>query len=352
MHSANRIERIVVAILASSICTGVLFAQEVDQSAADECSIFEVALRNAEGIRTGDVLVHWESCFDAVKPSAENPQGIMIESSKWYRCVFDIDRRFFCMLLQGEQLTLDMQPANGKDTKDRIFDGPKGWAIKYDSKEIHISGERQGDWRVFPPSDNTLKAILSRSGYFDPRSIGLSTSADGVWLEDLKPYLQKCSSGALFLDCEELPERRIRIRLEEDFGKNGRIRRSHEYDIETSLPVGFSAEDSLISGERWYPKSSCSVKWRESDGVHVPIETLEESLKGEVSGDGRFHVGYLTNRVTLHWFSVNKPIDEKWFDGSQLESVATMAKLLDPSVSGAESLQQSSPRIDGGQRKR
>jgi hypothetical protein len=94
---------------------------------------------------------------------------------------------------------------------------------------------------------------------------------------------------------------------------------------------------------RVYPVCWESYNWKEYSGVYVPTRINSVRLGAERLGEEGEFMQYEIDVIgELHWFSVNQPIPSEAFDWNCLNNASNAFQMVDPKLSGADSLSERS----------
>jgi hypothetical protein len=294
---------------------------------AVECSIFETAYLNAIGIKSGDVLVEISSNFDTVRPKGDGKgmEGVFRTTESKYRCVFDMEEELFCMITQtGPNRFVDMADQSRVSKNESATFG--GWVLDYQNEKLFFAGrEDPVPWRL--TGGNKLSEVLTRFEFLDPR-LSYDIPRRGL-IDDEQGHVRILSSGKKYWKKEIVGENRLILTLFDGKYDDGNEMQIWEFDLKNSLPLSYTENAWHAKNERFYPGRKRTMAWTSVNDYDVLSKMTWDDFLEEQSVDGKRYFGCLELVVTLHWYTVNQKVDNRFFDGSLLRNQADLRKCLE-----------------------
>ncbi len=297
------------------------------------CSIFGVAVANAEAIEQGDVMLLETVFYDGVRPSAPGKGGTL-STTTLTRILFDDEKEKFIVLTREVSQWLELEKIDdvhdGKSIKSRdegiLADRPSR------TRFIKSGGDVRRD-RV--AEDDRHFQLLFRLDH-DPRSVGMAS-------EHLLALSAVLPSQNVKMTGEGLIDFNIRDKVKTLRIQNGPISKnsmrsveSYSFDTVSNFPIRTSFYgESIVDGARSIP-NVIHFEWVPMSELNVPVRLKAESFGRYRSfDDEREHLAPMDKEIHLHWFSVNEPIPDEFFDEDILKDSKRFQDLIDPEKSNA-----------------
>ena len=74
------------------------------------------------------------------------------------------------------------------------------------------------------------------------------------------------------------------------------------------------------------PTRTVDFWWEKMNGIYIPKQMSSESISGPK--------GRRFDTMQFHWFSLNEPLDSKFFDKKLLDDIGSLNKMIDPAGLG------------------
>jgi len=337
-------------------------AQGPELTFADANSLRDQALAYSEQIARGDCLVREIELFEAesvdgsfeILPGKleEQPTGILIERTTYYRSVFDFEREKFAIyrLVEIEAETLT-EPI-GKRPLERYCYG-----ATYDSElddKVHRNAIPGGHLVTSRASfSEPLVSFLGEMEFCDCRSAFMSLAC-APHIDFYRLQLQRGTTGDTTAEVKRRGENQIEIVTPSPSshipeGWRAIYQRRHEIlDIKSGFRLSSKSESQFIDSDgrernSLGPRSTWTVEWIGK----VPVVIAGQVTSFEPKGyNGRRYFGNSRRRYDFHWIRLNERPDDTLFAPANLESADKILRLLDPEKVGADKLlRRTKPQI-------
>ncbi len=305
----------------------------------------ESAFANASAIRKGDCLFRVEEFFDSVNYRDRlNLEGLLDRSETWVRFRFDYDANKASIALASVVERTDM----GLDDPNQENKGLRRTAQKVfaycidpelESKFSFINGRFSGKRYL---AKNAGAREMRSQRIPELRSLGWTGGVETNNYSLFKSWLRGAESGRHLLELRRRSAGQIEFRKYAVAKRD--LEREHYYsDFTVDL-----RDLTIISTASFhhYGKSGvvnicspqCHTKWQEVSGIQVPVQVRYSTIDLRSGASGKENWGDVDHRMDIHWFSLNEPVAPTAFDGSEIQTAATIRNLLDPERNGATSL--------------
>jgi len=311
-----------------------------------EAAIFGAILMNADALRKGDVLIRESVSLDTVTEKPElDLEGVTKSSQMLIRFVFDHDAGRYCVLQQGFIRSLDLGEVGSGREPERTIDVMRAGSVSGPESPILV--------RNFPgivqeiPLRMRQAMTLSILRYLhapELRVLPIASTMDEDYTF-IREYETRLQSGAGLRKVSRKDASHLELTSFVDYPGGARpgtplgVEWKYEFDLENSLPVRISGEIRYPTGaEEVDSEPSVTIaKWQPINGIQV-LEQMESRGGRAVRLNGKYHRGESLTLIQFHWFSVNDPLDEKFFDGSCFQDAESFQNHIDPAKCGADSL--------------
>lgn len=310
--------------------------------AAGACSVLDGWIANAEAIGRGDVLIRLKSVVDTTTNTdgtVFKPDGVIQETTRWWRLAFDFERDFYCLLEQQWQKTTDLTMAGH----------PGGGVTEAVLRRASLSSSDEFVVQRLWPGETVRTEkihVIQPPGRLrqflwipDVRSFGQSVQLDSEGFALLRQEVNRFRSGDRLVSHSLAGDRQLELVFwtrspeEEEAEPGQRISRLIErFDLELQVPVYRSCR-SWFEG-RWKPLFVSEIEWQEKNGLAIPRQFHLSAAKVIQVGE-RELVGPVDHTLDFFWISVNEPLAEECFDGSRLATLEDFERHLDPERTGA-----------------
>lgn len=321
--------------LAGFIYPGIsLKAQDItNSSAADNCSVFQVALSYAEAIHSGDVLVLEREFYDGVhKRTQENgdPQlyGGTLETVTLTRTIFDCkgDRALVAGQTKFHWLDLAAVSSSNHGSSRKIGE----WGYLVDRRNQKYRMKSQSVLLDVPWRDDLLLQE-------DPRVAGLSGTKFGPFNLSQKAFVTFATGDTLIDSRDTGKFLELRMNFGRDEGSKATDVRHFFFDHTNHLPIRSQRYMEFDKGGRTQPHDY-HFEWKEHSGVFVATKAKSARYKSFEGPKREQWHGNVSAECFLQWLSVNQPIPESIFTGEDLTDQDKFAALIDPVKNNATSI--------------
>ena len=313
---------------------GVGFAQE--DSTGEGVSLFEGFISNMSSWERGDVLIEFTESLDtsSTVKDGDREQATELEFNKkrLVRFVFDYksDRFFFLSVSESWALKGD-----GETDPELIEKRDVG---------AFVSNDGIDTVRLFPrkayraPKSVTTEGLFRSLDVPDLRLSGLAPLSRNFLFEDTVDNIRQIVRGNISLVGDEVDRRRRLVIRKRDERNKVNIESRYLFDSENFVPTRKAVvfiKDQLVPVE--VKSSDVRVSWQSMDGIMVPTDINSESPHQMVI-NGVSEESLLYEDVKVHWFSINEPIEERFFEPKILNEEDKLLLLASPKATNAKSL--------------
>jgi|GEM_PF-3084516 len=321
-----------------------------------EAAIFASVLMNADALRQGDVLISETVSVDTVTEKPDfNPDGVAKSTQMLIRFVFDHDAGKYCVLRKGRYLTLDLGEVGSGRNPERNTDVIRAGSVSGPDSPIMIR-DFPGPTKTIPVRMRQAMTVSILRYLMAPEIRVLPMVA--MMEEDyafVRDYVIRLQTGAGLRRASRLNATRLELTSFVDYPGGARpgtalgVEWKYEFDLENSLPVRITAEIKLPAGaaEKELGPSVTTASWLAMNGIQV-LDQMESRGIRPVRINGQYHHGESLTQLRFHWFSVNEPLKDQFFDGTCFQDLETFQAHIDPVKSGADSLIRPDPAGTGG----
>jgi hypothetical protein len=322
--------------------------QKLSEDQQEHLSLFSAMVANGEAWSTGDLLVRTVTTFDAVTEENDRPTGLMRRVEGLNRVAFDLEHGRFMRIHVVQDEVTNYQT----DPPDSLHNN------RWRGDCLDMSLKRYWTNAV---SDQFKSAIVENpsrhlNNFPDYRFFPMQT---GAMNQDLtvaaKSFVEQLKGRKLSVTAIPMPHNRLRLRMIEaspkielvvdpataDGNSNPIVPKmisEWTFDQTSLLPT---SSRTMFQSESREPQTMVRkvYRWKNINDVFVPVfmQATTENRQ-QRTADGQAYIGTQTTEYTFHWFSLNKPLDESYFDGSKFRDEQTVLKHVVPELAGADSL--------------
>ncbi len=346
-RSVTRLNAMQIVALSWIIC----FAYQSESTAQEKpdnreiCSVFGVALANAEAIESGDVLFFDRKFYDGVRNREQGLEGETLEQLTFRRVVFDAKLGRFLILSREASEWLELKNINEEnDGKTRVIRDCYS-SIDFTNKTLFVKSGNvfvEPGWPV-----GGIGSETRGTGLVDPRAFGIGGM--GLCnLEDSKRAFLDIMTGDR-LDSFSYGKNGLEVEISCGVdGQNVKTISSYLFDSTINLPVEYGYH-MVFPGGGTTIKQRVFCSWKEQFGLFLPVGLRTKRFSSFKGRDSEQKNGDLSHEITLHWFSINEPIPPDLFDKDVLKDSQRLETMLDPVKSNATSiveiLEKTNPKI-------
>lgn len=321
---------------------------ELRDAQMEHLSLFSVIVANGESWRMGDCLVRVVTTFDGVADQNARITGLMSRTERLSRFAFDHDqRRYLRISLERSEIT------NYESDPPDSLSSTRWRGDCYDVSTSRYSTNGSAGHFETGIAENPTRVL---GHYPDYRCYPLRDgSMDVDQVSAAKSFVEHLKTRINTVTLTSLPNNRLKLRMVElspkievssdpqrsNSGTEPRITKlvaEWNFDQRSLLPT---SSRTALEGTFFEPQTVAQeiYRWKNVDDVFVPIfaQRVSKNRKRETV-IGEIFRGTETTEYTFHWFSLNKPLDESYFDGSKFRDEQTVLKHVVPELAGAESL--------------
>lgn|GEM_PF-1018771 len=309
-------------------------------------SLFDSVVANADAWQTGDVLVKYTNDFDSVGATdQQQPKGVSISEECHVRTLFDYKRRRFAQYRLSKTDTTNFTVA--ADNPIQVITW-KAVIVDFEKQIFHELNDKSNG-RPYKRT-NELERVFTISGIEDYRALGIVffTSLDPQ--KEYRSLAKQLASRPDFSKSVDLAKDKIALHyvtpINAEFPNwdNGGTffindaTWTYTFDKLSSQVVGvqhFVTVGKVLPVES--PVSNAKISWQEISDLFVPQSfTFQHSANVNIGGIDE--AGTRTTNKQFHWFSLNQPLDERFFDGTYIKDQKAVLDLTLPERTGAKSL--------------
>lgn len=293
-------------------------------SADDLTSITSCTVQNLRGLHSGDVLISKESLFDNVEADQSGSKGVVGRNHFMVRVCFDVSlERYAYYGLQEQAVT--RFPSNKEHAKMKY----SAFCYAGNDEPIFTWFSDRLDIKSIDDFGKSISQMHKNFGFPDPRSLPLYGALGPLPMTlegDTKPR-----SGELARNIVSASQRGDKIAIKYRFKKSGmdgfETMVSERYQLDNLMLTSKAVSFRNIKSKKVSPFRSFRTRWKEIEGVQVPVAL---SLEGKVVLDvaGKKERGIEESTYKLTWLSVNKPIENSYFDGSAVSSTERIRTMI------------------------
>lgn len=268
---------------------------------------------NASSWRSHDILMYHQS-FVQGEISDGSPRSHTTVS----RIIVDWDQKR-ALTITKTIFEIDEQPENRDDRNTKLsfkvmqYSAGSGSSLSIPGRRIELI------------KDLDLDTALSHSYVHDVRWAGSRFELEGYQRDGFDSYMRNRSTE------NGQPFARVSV-LHRD-GES-----SFTYQLRDGmLQVGYVFDSNSLMTKRltmmekngdigFVPTSSVDLWWEKMEGIYVPKQMSSESINGPK--------GRRFDTMQFHWFSLNEPLDSKFFDKKLLDDIGSLNKMIDPAGLG------------------
>ncbi len=364
---------VVAAILISS---QVLQARQTDDISKieDAASLFDYFVANGMALTQGDVLIRDRAVTDSINDrnglnlKEFNDQGMLITTENYYRIVFDFEKNKFAVYRKRHlsRLDLALTVTNGDSDPQvadpYVFDELNGVCYAGDNSSVFQRtfplALQIKNRSAFPPSD---ERFLNEIGFVDLRLYrDLSNTHANQRVEyfqrlrtgDSLSQVKRVEEGQFVGQYEVLAELSSKVKIPPPEGATLQYAGvAWRFDAKTLMPISIQPKFLYTMADGTTQKGSSNQKegiqftWQMKNNIYVIRSDQVSSLERLSSNTGKTSWGTKNHKVDFHWFSVNEPVDDRFFDGSILKNRQLALDALDPHACGADLLLEESEEL-------
>lgn len=329
---------VLIGLLLCGLGVAVCQGQERTGSAAQICSIFESPKANCLSWRKGDVLIRKQLSLDTTNfpdsGSIKGLKGRLEKTETMSRIIFDYDNGIFLHInvtVGSKQVFDDDLP-----TDPQVISQLTGWMCTGNQGMVasyNTEGGNRLRWNrsQFPEDQDVFLNMIKMPDY------------RGFWLHG-KPVLHGRSHGSAVrasgrdFHSHSIDGEQMKIRYEKE-PKEGEAEFGTPvtlvvFDLESLMPTKFNhfnrrANDSPVQGPTF------DIRWKAIGDVYVPTKACSRTYR-MISAKKEHGPQY--DEYQFHWFSLNEDIDTSILDIELFNDREKMVKLVDPILTGADSL--------------
>ncbi len=308
-------------------------AEQQDQD-AKICSLFEYAYSNAKAWQTGDVLIVQEQVYDGINTGGKlNAEGILVATKIFRRIIFDFHARRVLIVSLKKAEILDLAKVTSIDD-GRIL------ASELDVQFVDLKNPEAiirkipGVSKSFLPGavgSSEMSEFEFNSRFLDPRSIGIAGHFEFQLLDELRPGIERVSTGEKYIR-SQIGKKSIDVTVlkQEMPDIRARFVTTHSFSVDTNMPEEFVAQIEFQSGEI-RKQIEGSLEWQEFDGIFVPASFRQMSRRRYRSPAMSF-MGDYTDEAVFQWISFNQPLNRELLDGAIVEDTERLKGLVNPEL--------------------
>jgi hypothetical protein len=331
----------VAAFLFSSLAIAQEQVEDVQLIQQQALSLIQACQKTGEAITKGDCLIKHEYSYNTIDAVRHDEMAEKMERTGYYRVAFDFDAKRFVLVVNSLGRKTNIQPDISKEKdvevlSEQLFGSIANHEFAY-SRSLPESKVRTEFAAGTTGCEQFLEQInfpdLRVAGLQDIRKSDLFTRRDRVealWISFAENFksIERQESGSFLLTCSfDVPH--------STDGKKYVQVTKYEIDPERFVVLKISIDilekESLRNIGKLYRQT---VDWKDHAGLFLPTR-ITTSKPGRFQVNGRF-VGAVEEIVqTVHWYSINKVLDESIFDDIILDKTTEMIRLSDPKSTNA-----------------
>ncbi len=299
-------------------------------------SIKDAVFSNFRAWQSGDVLFSAEEILDTskIKPDGDT-SGVIFKRVILTRSVFDFEHNKFAVFNLRYDSTIDFDNEPEKSEK-QTFSG-----VCYDGTGDHVlmfvGGEPRKIRRNQFPKDRF--EFLRQIGFADCRSLAYTGNTTPLKRFESERDTSPSSTGQFVESTKQTGDILEIISIIQNglkLNPEDQSRMRQRYDVRILMPISAEAYSIEPGGNERFILNR-RFDWKDIGGIHVPV-SYASKMGGTRAVNSRKHVGVLKTDYKFHWFSLNEPVDTRFFDGSRFEDNETFLQFVDPVQAGATTL--------------
>ncbi|MFN7291180.1 MAG: hypothetical protein ACK5YR_20540 [Pirellula sp.] len=279
----------------------------------DLLSYIHTTQDNASSWRSHDILLYHQS-FVQGEISDGSPRSHTTVS----RIIVDWDRKQ-ALTITKTIFETDDQPETLKDLKTKL----SFKVLQYSSgngSSLSIPGNR-----ITLVKDLDLSTALSHASVHDVRWAGSRLEIEGYQRNGFDAYMRNRS-----IKNGQPPARVSVLHRDGELSftyqvRNGMLQAGYVFDSNSLMTKRLTSMEK--SGDLGFvPTRTVDFWWEEMNGIYIPKQMSSESMNGPK--------GRRFDTMQFHWFSLNEPLDSKFFDKRLLDDIGSLNKMIDPAGLG------------------
>ncbi len=304
-------------------------------------SIIDSCFQIFPSVEKGDFLMVESATSNTLDVAREDEPTLIHNVNVYHRFIFDhASQKYYYArnyLKKDIHASTDTPPKITEDVTEQIS------GICFDKHERYL--------RLMPIAAWTNTDNQKPNGYYfaqhgvpDIRNAGWGSLDSGrLWLDpeafksqvvSLTTFAKKIennSDGTITITFEFQPK----SRSEEVWMQRTTMKFDSENFVILETTSGAYQPDNPLAKNLMMSRRK--VRWNEIDGISVPIEITDRVPKAVKIGDRK--EGILeTTSYKIHWFSLNKDLDDAWFDPAILNDETKVIRSSDPKHTQANSV--------------